>query len=277
MVTNFMNGVVDPMIAESISQNRDSALIDSRWGTRNTTSNWAGGAWPFLEKYRTSLANDLASRALERYGITDTNYCFRGVSEYSMQWTSAEEELNFNTWVRIISDYAIGIDNTLDDYHHSRWDDHSFAHQYRPFLERNPSIPKFSVRTDVIGESGKTPSRTGVYVAQDDENASLQFAWIGNGGGKLRPASTFSHIGLKALHHVGRVDLWLDDQKMFEFAMQSPHAAQFKPTIYMLGKERRALASGAVADEAFVNIPAKWYFVEMANDAFETIDITQTS
>ncbi|MDB5755614.1 MAG: hypothetical protein JWR56_2042, partial [Massilia sp.] len=49
----------------------------------------------------------------------------------------------------------------------------------------------------------------------------------------------------------------LDDQKMFDFAMRSPQVELFRPTIYMLGKEHRNFAAGAVADEAFVDTPCK--------------------
>jgi hypothetical protein len=277
MVSNLIDGTVDPLLALSKNQNRDSDLSDPRWGTRNTRNNWSNKAWPFLRDLQLSLAKAIAGRAFERYGITDTNYCFRGMSEYSMQWTSEEEEENFKYLERVISEHAIPIDQTFDDYHNSRWRDSNFAYRYREFASEHPQIPKFRVRTDVVGKSGKTPSRTGVYVAQDDPYAALQFAWTGNGGGKLRPAKTFSDIGLDALSKVGRKDLWLDDQKMFGFAMQSPHAALFRPTIYMSGTEHRDYASMAVANEAFVDRPCEWYFVEIVNGEFEDIEITTTA
>jgi hypothetical protein len=277
MVSNLINGTIDPLLALSKNQNRDSDLRNVRWRNRNTTDNWCNNAWPFLRDFQLSLAKDIAGRAFERYGFTDTNNCFRGMSEYSMNWATVEEEENFNHLVRIISDYAERIDQTLDDYQYSRWSDFSFALAYREFASGHPQIPKFRVRTDVVGTSGKTPSRTGVYIAQDDPYAALQFAWTGNGGGKLRPAKTFSEIGLDALKKVGRKDLWVDDQKMFDFAMQSPHAALFKPTIYMLGKEHRDYASGAVEEEAFVDRPCDWYFVENMNDEFEDIGEAATA
>lgn len=272
MVSDLMNGVVNPLLVLAQGQNRDAFLVDPRWGSRNTTENWSNNAWPFLRDFQCSLAKDIAGRAFEQYGITDTNNCFRGMSEYSMQWATVEEEQRFIGMVRIISDYANNIDQTLDDYHHSRWNDYDFAHSYKEFGSQHPQIPKFRVRADIAGESGRTTVRTGVYVAQDDPLAALQFAWIGNGGGKLRPAKTFNDIGLAALKQVGREDLWLDDQKMFDVAMQSPHQALFKPTIYMLGNEHRNFAAGAVEEEAFVDRPCKWYFVEIINGEFEDFE-----
>lgn len=237
MVSDLIDGILDPILALSKAQNRDSV-----------------------------------ARAIERYGVTGTNECFRGISEYSMQWATVDEEEKFNAAVRVVSEYAILIDQTFNDYHFSRWTDYEFAFAYQKFSAENARIPQFRIRTDVTAESGKVPIRTGVYVAQDDPYASLQFAWTGNGGGKLRLANTFNDIGIAVLQKVGRKDLWLDDEKMFEFAMQSPQRELFRPTIYMLGKEHRTFASGAVAEEAFINTPSKWHFVEMLNDQFESLD-----
>lgn len=272
MVSDLIDGVLEPILALSKSQNRDSVLIDTRWGTRNTTENWTNNAWPFLKDLQFSLAKDIAARASERYGVTATNECFRGMSEYSLQWATADEDEKFNAAIRVVSEYAILIDQTFNDFHFSRWTDYEFAIEYQKFSAENARIPQFRVRADVTAESGKVPIRTGVYVAQDDPYASLQFAWTGNGGGKLRLANTFNELGIAALQKVGRKDLWLDDEKMFEFAMQSPQSELFRPTIYMLGKEHRTFASGAVAEEAFINTPSKWYFVEMLNDQFEILE-----
>jgi hypothetical protein len=272
MVSNLMDGVVDPLLTLSKNENRDSVLKDDpRWGNRNTTESWSNNAWPFLRDFQLSLTKDIAARAFEQYQITDTNNCFRGISEYSMQWATVEEEERFNDLIREISNYAIGIDQTLDDYYDSRWDDYGFAHSYKEFALEHPLIPKFRVRDDVIGQSGKKPTRTGVYMAMDDPYAALQFAWTGGPGGKLRPAKTFNEVGLAALKDVGRDDLWINDQKMFDFAMRSPQVELFRPTIYMLGEEHRSFAAGAVANEAFKDNPCKWYFVEIINGEFENI------
>jgi hypothetical protein len=272
MVSDLIDGILDPIIALSKTQNRDSVLIDKRWGTRNTTENWNNNAWPFLKDLQFSLAKDIAARAIERYRITGTNECFRGIGEYSLQWTTVDEEEKFKAAVRLISEYAINIDQTFNSAQYSRWTDFDFAFAYQKFSAEHARMPKFRVRADVTADSGKIPIRTGVYVAQNDPNAGLQFAWTGNDSGKLRPANTFNDLGIDALQKVGRKDLWLDDEKMFEFAMQSPQRELFRPTIYMLGQEHRSFASGAVADEAFINKASKWYFVEMLNDQFEDLE-----
>jgi hypothetical protein len=272
MVSNLVNGIVDPLLIRAKAQNRDSVLTDPRWGSRDTSENWSNNAWPFLKDFQSSLVKDIAGRAFERYHITSANECLRGIGEFSMRWATIEEEQQFMEIVKAISEYASNIDDTLNDYHDSRWTDSGFAHSYKKFMTEHRHIPRFQVRKDITGESGKVPSRTGVYVAQDDPHAALQFAWTGNGGGRLRPSQTFNEIGLAALAAVGRQDLWFDDEKMFEFAMQGPYVETFRPTIYMLGEENRDFASLAISQNGYVERPCKWYFVEIVNGEFESID-----
>jgi hypothetical protein len=272
MVSDAIDGFIEPLLLLAKEQRRDSVLVDPRWGTRDTVENWSNNAWPFLKEFQSSLAKDIAARALERYGTSGVNEYFRGMEEYSTRWATVEEEQAFESIVRVISHYAHYIDLTLDDYFGNRWTDAEFGHAYPEFAAKYSKIPQFRVRTDVIGESGKTPIRTGVYVSQDDPNATLQFGWTGNGGGKLRLSKTFSDIGLEALRKIGRKDLWFNDEKMFEFATTSQYSALFKPTVYMLGEEHRDFASMAISDEAFVERPCKWYFVDQINGKFEDLE-----
>jgi hypothetical protein len=272
LVSEAIAGEVDPLLSLAKTQGRDPLLTDPIWGTRNTAENWANNAWPFLKELQSSLAKDISRRALERYEKTAVNECFRGLREYSMQWTTPDEERHFEETLANITRYANKIDETLDDYYDSRWTDADFALAFMEFAREHTTIQRFQIRTDITAESSKAPSRTGVYIAQDDPSAALQFAWTGNGGGKLRPAKTFNEIGLAALHAVGREDLWINDQKMFEFATSGKYDALFHPTIYMLGQEHRDFASMAVSNEAFIDRPCKWYFVETVNGEFESLD-----
>jgi hypothetical protein len=277
MVSQLMNGVVDPLLDLAKAQNRDSVLVDARWGTRDTSANWASNAWPFLKDFQQSLAKDIAGRAFERYKITGTNQCLRGIDEYSMQWTTPEEEERFNEAVRAIERYAGKIDDTLDDYHNSRWSDFGFAYDYKEFAAQFLQIPKFHIRTDVQAETGKTPPRTGVYVAQDDPHAALQFAWTGGGGGKLRPSSTFNELGLRALNVVGRKDLWFNEDKMFAFVQANINDPALRNDSCFRHSQSPELAPSLVARNAFTERPCKWYFVEMINGESEDIGIVSNS
>lgn len=271
LVSDLIDGVIDPLVAEAKQQDRDSILVNRRWGTRNTAQNWTNNAWLFLKDLQFFLAKDIAARAVERYAVTATNECFRGISEYSMQWATIEEEDRFKAAVRLVSEYAMYLDQTVNDLQYSRWTDYELTLAYRKFLNTQQQLPKFRVRKDITTESGRPPPKTGVYVVQQDTNAGLQFAWTANGGGKLRPANTFNEIGRAAMKEVGREDLWLNDEKMFNFAMHSSERDVFTPEIYILGEEYRGLAAGAVAEHAFVNYDAKWFFVEIVNGEFEDL------
>ncbi len=272
LVNQAVDGVVDPLLDLAKAQQRDPLLIDSRWGTRDTSENWSNYAWPFLKDFQASIAKQIANRAFEKYSISRNNECMRGIHEFSMQWATPEEEERVEAVLRVISSHANKIDNTLDDYHNSRWSDFGFAYEYTAFSQQFPRIPKFRIRTDVQAESGKVPVRTGVYVSQDDPHAALQFAWIGGGGGALRPSKTFNEIGLDALHTVGRKDLWFNDQKMYVFAGQNKYKDLLHKELIIGSEPAPQLAASAVAREAFTNRPCKWYFVEMLPGEFEDID-----
>ena len=273
MVSELMDGEIDPLINLARAQGRDVVLTDARWGDRNTVQNWANSAWPFLSDFRQSLTRDIALRTTEHYEVTGANECLRGLNEFSMNWATPDEERKIQAVLQEISNYARKIDYTMDDWPSSRWTDFHFAHYYSEFSRKFPRIPKFRVRSDVTAESSKVPPRTGVYVSFDDPNAALQFAWIGGGGGKLRPASTFNEIGLDALQQVGRKDLWFDQSKMLAFVQSQKYAPLFARKVVIDGKPDPYLAPSLVARSAFTEIPSNWYFVEIINDEFEDIAV----
>ncbi|MFS2015325.1 hypothetical protein ACEN88_01965 [Massilia sp. CT11-108] len=273
MVSELMDGEIDPLINLARAQGRDAVLMDARWGDRNTVQNWVNSAWPFLSDFRQSLTRDIAMRTTDQYKITGANQCLRGLNEFSMNWATSDEEAKVQSILQKIGRYANKIDDTLNDWPTSRWRDFNFAYYYSEFSAQFPRIPKFRVRTDVTAESSKTPPRTGVYVSSDDPNAALQFAWNGGGGGKLRPASTFNQIGLDALQQVGRRDLWFDEGKMLAFVQSQKYAPLFANEIVIDGKPAPSLASPAVARSAFTAAPSHWYFVEIINDEFEDIAV----
>jgi hypothetical protein len=271
IVTALLDGVIDPLIETALSQNRDRFMTDARWGDRDTVANWSRHAWPFLKDLQTSLARDIVGRAFERYDITATNECLRGVEEFSMNWTTPDEEQVVQAAIRKVSDYASTIDYTLENYFGSGWNDYSLFLTFRQFCLQHPRIPKFRIRSDQTAAFGKMPPRTGVYIAQDDPNASLQFAWTGNSKGKLRKSNTFNEIGIAALEFVGRDGLWSNDSKMFDFAVKSTFKHLFSSTIFRHGEAYPEIAACAVAGEAFTERPCEWYFVELIEGEWEPV------
>ncbi len=269
---NDLIAFVDPTLDLAKAQNRDSVLVDPRWGTRDTSANWANNAWPFLADFQLSVAKNIAERAFEIYRTTGANQCARGVREYSMQWATQAEEDKFEVMLEEISHYAGDINFTMDKSgHQSRWDDFGFAVTWQEFKGQFPKLPKFQIRVDVEGETGKVPVRTGVYISQDDPNGALQFAWTGGGRGELLECKTFSDIGLDALKAVGRRELWLNDQKMYAFATSAKYISLFEDDVIWDAVPQFDLAPSAVSREAFTSRPSKWYYVELVNGEFEDI------
>jgi hypothetical protein len=271
MVGDLIDGVVDPLLDMAKAQHRDRLLISKAWGDRNTSQNWANHAWPFLKDLQTSLAKSIAFRTSNRYHISAVNECLRGISEFSLDWTTPEEEHVLKLALSTISDYASRFDRTVEAPH-NRWNDYRFAYNYSAFAACHSKIPEFRLRNDVVGETGKAPPQTGVYFCPDDLNSSVQFAWNQNGGVELRPANTFNDIGLAALSAVGRDALWFDEGKMFNFATSKPYDAHFHDSVHLDGEPYPSLAPAAVARSAFTTRPCKWLLVEVVPGQFEDLD-----
>lgn len=275
MVTDLIDGRIEPLLQHAKSEGRDSYLVDAQWGTRDTSANWANHAWPFFKQLQASLAKDIADRALERYGFTDVFNCLRGAQEFSLRWTTPDEEEQLEKILRMITNHAVKIDYTCDDYSSSKWKDSTFASYFSEFAKTSPQIPKFRVRIDVAAVTDKPPKRTGVYVSSDDPHAALQFAWAGGRGGRLRPSQTFSEIGLDALKSIGRCDLWFNEGKMLDFALADKNRARFQKRMTMLDKFEPWLASSAISHESFVQRPCSWFFVEIINGEYEPIEFCE--
>lgn len=273
IVTQAIDGVVDPLLETAGAQGRDTILSNQQWGTRNTSKNWADNAWPMLKDLQASIAKDIAMRAFDKYKMTATDEKLRGTEQFSMQWLTAEEEHQYNRAIARISQMASKIDDTFSPELKPRWDDYGFAYCFPEFKVESPMIPKFRVRHDIAGETGKTAPRTGVYIAAGMPEAALQFAVAGNGGIKLKEASTFNEIGWEALQCVGRDRLWFDEQAMLDYATTSKHAALFAKWINISGSVKAKLAPSAVAQASFTTKPAHWFYVEEIPDEFESVEL----
>ena len=265
-VCDLINGLVDPLLATADGERRDTLLTDPQWGTRRTSDNWVNNAWPVLKDLQTSVANSLAARQNNMYVRPAVDEFLHGIDEFSLEWaTPAEEELFANA-VKKIDTFAGWLDDTLAKEELSRWNDFDISFHFPAFHELQPRIPRFKVRLDVSAHTGSLPPVTGVYVALDDPNATLQFAFAENGGRKLRKANTFNDLGLDALQFVGRDALWTDHQKMFEFATLQNYQSIFYDQIFLQGKLQPTLARVAVKRAAITARPAKWYLVEELNE-----------
>jgi hypothetical protein len=220
-----------------------------------------------------SIAKHIANRALEIYSITGANQCGRGMDEISMAWSTPEEEEKFHEMFESLATYARYIDNTMNKNERAgKWNDFRLAVTWQQFKDQFHALPKFRVRTDIVGESNKLPMRTGVYISQDDPNGALQFAWVGGTEGQLLECATFNELGLAALNVVGRKDLWINEDKMLAFLKTNNTNKLLTSDSFFNTSQTPTLAPSLVARRAFISRSCKWYFVEIINDEFENIE-----
>lgn len=259
------------LLDTATEQGRDAIMSDPRWGVRNTPSNWSTHVYPALEAFRQAVVEDIAARANEEYGLTGAYQCARMISEHSSMWMTEEEEKRFRVEFEKVQAHAGWIDSVCGAGGGKRIKDRMMFDAWQEYGHLYPRLPLFRVRTDVEGESGKVPPRTGVYVAQDDPNATLQFGWTGNSDGQLAKTMTFNTLGLKALAAVGRNALWGDRTKITRFVAEAFRRGEmtdldgFDP-----GDEndpRYALA--ILGSQAYTQHACKWYFVEMIDGVYD--------
>jgi hypothetical protein len=245
-------------------QGRDALLTSKRWGVRDTSANWSTFVFPALEDFRKSTIGLIAWRASENYCGTGATQCARMIEEFSSLWMTEEEEKRFKEQFDKVYQHAQFIDFAAGVGGRRPLDDSSMAGFWRDSAHLFPALPKFRVRTDVEAVSGKLPLRSGVWVAQDDPLAVLQFAWTGNADGVLGEARTYNEIGRRAVSSIGRDAIWTDAEKMAAYTTEGFKRGEltdydgFKP-----GDERDPRWAGAIlGGMSFTARACRWYFVE---------------
>ena len=265
---------VDVNLTLAKLQGRDELLTNERWGVRDTATNWSTFVFPALEDFRKSTIWHIAQVANDVYGITGASQCARMISEHSSLWMTPEEEQQFSLQANHVFRYAFEHDKAVREG--GSLDDFSMTLAWREKAALFPRLPKFRVRTDIESETGERPPRTGVYVAQDDSHASLQFAWRGAEpyatAGALGNARCFTAFGSKLLTEAGRDSLWVDDSRMAAIAiraMQNKEADDFGLASIDRIARNPKLGSSALAFSSFSERPCKWYFVERIEGEYD--------
>lgn len=266
---DFADGILD----KSRLEGRDRFLRDARWGNRDTSENWGNNAWSFLRDFGLSTMRAMADRKLQIYRITGANQCARGMAEYSMQWTTVEEQQKFDDMLESVVWYAMYIDMTMDRSHRAgRWCDFGFTVAWAKNSAHFINFPKFRIREDIVGETGKIPPKTGVYMSTDYPDGSLQFAWNGDEYGILRECSIFNNLGKNALARVGRSKLWVDGDAMLGFVQKNLNSPELLDDGYFAKSHTPVLAPSLVARNAFTSAPSKWCYVELVEGEFEKLE-----
>ena len=281
----------DVLLDEAQAQGRDALIVNERWGARDTSTNWGTYGFPALLDFQQKTAKDIAKRAHEAYSITGANQCARMLGELSMRWATEDEEESFKERSEKVYKYASYIDRVMDRYQH--WNDgvvyniwtgveSEYSSLCTPrHADLFPRLPKFRVLTDVVAEIGKRPPRSGVYVAQDDPYATLQFGWVGGEtDGSLDECVTFNELGRLAVNAVGRDNLWNDSHELLEFVrkyyfkqfedyLREERGSRFNPDKHL---NDPGWASAFVSDCGITTHACKWIYVERVNDEYEEDD-----
>jgi hypothetical protein len=263
---------VDVNLELAKRQGRDALLTNERWGVRDTAANWSTHVFPALEDFRKATIKDIALRATESYEFTGANQCGRMIDEFSSMWMTPEEEEDFKKQFETVYHYAQFIDFAAGvGGRRHQLNSMSMKTYWQESLHLFARLPKFRVRTDVEGVTDKKPPRTGVYVAQGDELATLQFAWTGNSDGVLGEAQTLNDFGKRAAAAVGHDALWVDGNRMAAYAADAVRRGE------LTLQAGESLADANDPDEAPWLIrkrsldarPCKWYFVERVEGEFD--------
>lgn len=245
---------------------RDKAMREIGWSESHLSANWSTNAHPMLKDCLRALLRQKAMRSTEWYDISGVRSALTGMGYFSINWTLPEEEEKFLELNGEAADAGANLDATVQH----TWTDFDMVLSWEKFKHAFPRLPRFRVRTDVSGESGKRPVRTGVYVPQDDPYGTLQFGWTGNADGSLIACETFSDLAREYAMIVGRDKLW-----------QAPNAQARKPDRVEFDDRHfddwcRTAKNikfedwiSARNERAFSTRACKWYFVEHIDGEFE--------
>lgn len=256
-------------------------LAQANWAPVNTTAHFSTYAFAAMVEFKETVQHSIAARTYERYGSVGEHQCGRMLQEYAglsgrengdFLWATPEQEAEFKQRFNSIYDHASTV--SVCAAHMRTLTDFTFWNFWQTHGAQIPRLPQFRVRADVVGESGKQPIRTGVYIPQDDPYGALQFAWTGGGDGQLGDVYSLNDVGNAALQAVGRTGLWEDEAGLLRFAGRSEYRDVIKSLTGPLTKPK--LAPSAVARRSFAPRACKWYFVEMVNDEYEDHDGTYT-
>ena len=262
---------VDPTLELSKMQRGNSLITAFQRGAREMSEDWRNDACSILMHFERSVEGQMTERASDSFSITIANECERSLREISLAWMTPDGQDNFDDQFQAISWHARQLDDTVSQHQRAgRWDDFSLmlaASECKHDIDRADSL---RLRPDILGVSGTTPARTGVYLPLDDPYGTPQFYWTGNPQGVLLDCNTFNELGLEALASIGRDDLLINKSRMLEFARRhanDPRLTQdpfFDDSIF-----NEDLAPSLVARNAFTNRSCRWMYVEKIHGALK--------
>lgn len=254
-----LTAFTDQTLDYAVRLERDTAMREFGWSEGHLAANWSTYAHPMLNDCLRALLGQKRMRATGWYDISGVSSTLTGMSHFSMNWTLPEEESKFLELSGEATAHGVKLDTTVNH----TWADLRMRSTWTQYKHLFPRMPKFRVCTDVEGESGKQPVRTGVYVPQDDAYGTLQFAWTGNTGGALDACETFSDLAREYIDIVGRERIWRAPNDAASIPGRvEPTDKYFDDWCRVYKKMRFPDYISSRNKRAFVERPCKWYFVE---------------
>ena len=262
---------VNPTLDLTKMQHRNSLITASQRGTREMSENWRNDACSILMHFERSVERQMTERASDSFSITIANECERSLTEISLAWMTPDEQDNFDNQFQAMSWHAGQLDNTVSQHEQAgRWDDFSLTLAASGRKHDIDRADPLRLRPDILGVSGTTPARTGVYLPLDDPYGAPQFCWIGNPQGVLLDCNTFNELGLEALASIGRDDLWINKRRMLEFARRHANDPRLTQDPFFDDSiSDEDLAPSLVARNAFTTRQCCWMYIEQIHGALK--------
>lgn len=256
----------DQTLDYAVRAERDRAMRALGWAEDHLPADWWTNAHPRLRDCLRALVDQKRHRAADWYDIAGVSGTLTGMSHFPMYWALPAEE---ETFLELSRD-ATAVGYKLDATILHTWHDLSMRSTWDQYKDVFPRMPTFRVRTDIEGESGKRPVRTGIYVPQDDPLGTLQFAWTGNSRGELEACETFSDLAREYIDIVGRDGIWTVPTDATR-APDSPWPTDEYFDDWCRVRKRMKFKDciSSRNERAFVERPCKWFFVERIDGEFE--------
>ncbi len=249
----------DATLDQAERSERDKLMALEGWEVGDTAANWSTYGHPMLADMMRMLYKQRAERAVEKYAPPNIRFTYMGLQHFSLNWTLPEEERKFED----AATACLAAASPLDAVLRRSWDDVDFEAEWETLRGIIRPLPRYKLRSDVVGESGRIPPRTGVYVPADDPFGALQFAWTGDEAGALGSCVTFTDLAKEYCALLGRELMW-----------RNPHDPASDVTDLYFDKWCEAkglkveLGHGR-NPHAFTSRPCKWYFVERIEGEYE--------
>lgn len=261
-----LTAFTDKTIDYAARVERDKVMREVGWRNGYPTPNYFKYGHPRLNACLRGLLEQKRLRVQQWFDISGVRGTLTGIEYFPVYWDSEAEEQTYYA----LSAEASRLGSRLDSTVGRRWTDYDLTWLWGEHRSVFPKIPRFRIRTDIEGETGKPPPRTGVYVPQDDPFGTLQFAWTAHAGGALQACETLSELAREYVALVGRDRLWRAPSASLKRSDGVEFTDEYFDTWCRTAKNMTfedVISSRNERAEA--TRPCKWYLVEPVEGEFD--------